>query len=115
MPTILATVTVVLAFMPMAFVTGMMGSYMKPIPFNVPVAMVTSLFVAFIVTPWASYRLMKGEDHGWHSQPPEETKIYKAYKKVLGPLLESTGKRKVFMSIIIGVFLVTMTFRRCSG
>jgi len=52
MPTILATITVVLAFIPMAFVTGMMGSYMKPIPFNVPVAMVTSLFVAFIVTPW---------------------------------------------------------------
>jgi len=110
MPTILATVTVVLAFMPMAFVTGMMGSYMKPIPFNVPVAMVTSLFVAFIVTPWASYRLMKGDAHNGHAQSPEETKIYKAYKKVLGPLLESHGKRKMFMSIIIGVFLVTMTF-----
>ena len=110
MPTILATVTVVLAFMPMAFVTGMMGSYMKPIPFNVPVAMVTSLFVAFIVTPWASYRLMKGDDHNGHAEPLEETKIYKAYKKVLGPLLESHGKRKMFMSIIIGVFLVTMTF-----
>jgi multidrug efflux pump subunit AcrB len=110
MPTILATITVVLAFIPMAFVTGMMGPYMMPIPFNVPVAMVTSLFVAFIVTPWASYRLMKGEDHEGHSQPLEETKIYKAYKKVLGPLLENSGKRKLFMSIIIGVFLVTMTF-----
>ncbi len=63
MPTILATLTVVLAFIPMAFVTGMMGPYMMPIPFNVPVAMVTSLFVAFIVTPWASYRLMKAEHH----------------------------------------------------
>jgi multidrug efflux pump subunit AcrB len=110
MPTILATITVVLAFIPMAFVTGMMGPYMMPIPFNVPVAMVTSLFVAFIVTPWASYRLMKGEDQGGHSQPLEETKIYKAYKKVLGPLLENPGKRKLFMGIIIGVFLVTMTF-----
>ncbi|NTW60596.1 MAG: efflux RND transporter permease subunit, partial [Nitrospirae bacterium] len=110
MPTILATFTVVLAFIPMAFVTGMMGPYMKPIPFNVPVAMVTSLFVAFIVTPWASYRLMKGEDHAGHAQPLEETKIFKAYKKVLGPLLESTGKRRVFMSIIIGVFLAMMAF-----
>jgi len=110
MPTILATITVVLAFIPMAFVTGMMGSYMMPIPFNVPVAMITSLFVAFIVTPWASYRLMKGDGHDKPSQPLEETKIYILYKKVLGPLLESPRKRKVFMAVIGGVFLITMLF-----
>ena len=110
MPTILATITVVLAFIPMAFVTGMMGSYMKPIPFNVPVAMITSLFVAFIVTPWASYRLMKPEDHDAQPVPLEETKLYKGYKKILGPLLENPGKRKLFMSIIIGLFLITMSF-----
>ncbi len=110
MPTILATITVVLAFIPMAFVTGMMGSYMKPIPFNVPVAMVTSLFVAFIVTPWASYRLMKTDHQGEPQLPLEETKLYKGYKKILGPLLENPGRRKLFMSIIIGLFLITMTF-----
>ncbi len=110
MPTILATVTVVLAFIPMAFVTGMMGSYMKPIPFNVPVAMVTSLFVAFIVTPWASYRLMKTDHQGKQPLPLEETKLYKGYKKILGPLLENPGKRKLFMSIVIGMFLISMTF-----
>jgi multidrug efflux pump subunit AcrB len=110
MPTILATITVVLAFIPMAFVTGMMGSYMKPIPFNVPVAMVTSLFVAFIVTPWASYRIMKTDHQGEQPLPLDETKLYKGYKKVLGPLLENPGKRKLFMSIIIGLFLITMTF-----
>ncbi|MDH4162880.1 MAG: efflux RND transporter permease subunit [Nitrospirota bacterium] len=110
MPTILATLTVVLAFIPMAFVTGMMGPYMMPIPFNVPVAMVTSLFVAFIVTPWASYRLMRTEDHGAQQVPLEETKLYKAYKKILGPLLESAPKRKIFMAIVVGVFLVTMVF-----
>jgi multidrug efflux pump subunit AcrB len=110
MPTILATVTVVLAFIPMAFVTGMMGSYMKPIPFNVPVAMITSLFVAFIVTPWASYRLMKPEDHGAQPLPLEQTKLYRGYKKVLGPLLQHRGRRTVFMGVIIGLFLVTMSF-----
>jgi len=103
-------VTVVLAFMPMAFVTGMMGSYMKPIPFNVPVAMITSLLVAFVVTPWASYRIMKGGSHDKPSQPLEETKIYVLYKKVLGPLLENTAKRKVFMAVIGGVFVITMLF-----
>jgi multidrug efflux pump subunit AcrB len=110
MPTILATLTVVLAFIPMAFVTGMMGPYMRPIPFNVPVAMITSLFVAFIVTPWASYRLMKAEHHDGNPPSMEETTIHRLYKKALGPLLANPGKRKVFLAAIVLVFLVTMSF-----
>jgi multidrug efflux pump subunit AcrB len=110
MPTILATLTVVLAFIPMAFVTGMMGPYMRPIPFNVPVAMVTSLFVAFIVTPWASYRLMKAEHHDAGPPSLEETRIYRMYKKILAPLLENDRKRKLFLTAIAVVFLVTMSF-----
>jgi multidrug efflux pump subunit AcrB len=110
MPTILATFTVVLAFIPMAFVTGMMGPYMMPIPFNVPVAMITSLFVAFIVTPWASYRLMSA-DHGETAPPAlEETRIYKLYHKVLAPLLSKPALRKAFLGVIALVFLVTMSF-----
>ncbi|MDA8424415.1 MAG: efflux RND transporter permease subunit [Nitrospiraceae bacterium] len=109
MPTILATITVVLAFIPMAFVTGMMGSYMKPIPFNVPVAMITSLFVAFIVTPWASYRLMKS-DHHEAAPSLEETKIYRMYKKVLEPLLQNPAKRRAFLAIIMTAFIITMSF-----
>ncbi len=110
MPTILATLTVVLAFIPMAFVTGMMGPYMRPIPFNVPVAMITSLLVAFVVTPWASYRLMKA--HHLDGNPPslENTKIYRIYRNILGPLLANPAKRKVFLAIITAVFLVTMSF-----
>src|SRR5512143_3667706 len=97
MPTILATLTVVLAFIPMAFVTGMMGPYMRPIPFNVPVAMVTSLFVAFIVTPWASYRLMKSEHHDANPPSLEETRIYRMYRSVLGPLLAKPRRRKAVL------------------
>ncbi len=110
MPTILATFTVVLAFIPMAFVTGMMGPYMMPIPVNVPVAMITSLFIAFIVTPWASYRLMKTEHFAGRPQPLEETRIYQVYKKVLAPLLVNVKKRKVFMTVIGAVFVITMLF-----
>jgi multidrug efflux pump subunit AcrB len=112
MPTILATLTVVLAFIPMAFVTGMMGPYMMPIPFNVPVAMVTSLLVAFVVTPWASYRLMRADHHGagGTATPPEETRIYKLYQKVLGPLLTKSGTRKIFLGIVLVIFVVTMSF-----
>jgi len=63
-PTILATLTVILAFVPMAFVTGLMGPYMRPIPINVPVAMLASLGVAFIVTPWAAKRFLRPKAHG---------------------------------------------------
>jgi multidrug efflux pump subunit AcrB len=110
MPTILATLTVVLAFIPMAFVTGMMGPYMMPIPFNVPVAMITSLIVAFVVTPWASYRLMKMEPHGVTPPPLEETKIYRMYKSILAPLLSNARRRRLVLGVIAVVFLVTMSF-----
>jgi multidrug efflux pump subunit AcrB len=58
-PTNLATFTVMFAFLPMFWVTGMMGPYMAPIPFNVPIAMITSLAIAYTVAPWAAYRFLK--------------------------------------------------------
>ena len=60
-PTILATFTVIISFIPMYFVTGMMGPYMRPMPLNVPLAMLMSLFIAFTVTPWATYHMLKKE------------------------------------------------------
>jgi multidrug efflux pump subunit AcrB len=62
-PTNLATFTVILAFLPMFWVTGMMGPYMAPIPFNVPVAMLTSLAIAYTVAPWAACRFLKVQGH----------------------------------------------------
>jgi len=53
---------------------------------------------------------MKTDHQGEQQLPLEETKLYKGYKKILGPLLENSGKRKLFMEIIIGLFLITMTF-----
>lgn len=110
MPTILATFTVVLAFIPMAFVTGMMGPYMRPIPFNVPVAMITSLLVAFVVTPWASYRFMKAEHGNKRPRPVEESRVYQIYKRILAPLLVDPRKRKVFLAAAAAVFVITMSF-----
>ncbi|MDZ4727292.1 MAG: efflux RND transporter permease subunit [Leptospira sp.] len=66
-PTILATFTVIAAILPMAFVRGLMGPYMKPIPVGASLAMILSLFVAFIITPWASVRLLK------HSHKEDES------------------------------------------
>jgi len=107
-PTVLATITVMLAFLPMYFVTGMMGPYMAPIPFNVPVAMLASLLVAFIVTPWAAYRLVKVK----YAEPgrPEESWIYRTYSGLLSPLLADTGKRRIFILLVLILFIGAMGF-----
>jgi len=75
-PTILATFTVIAALMPMAFVSGLMGPYMSPIPINASTGMLISLLVAFIVTPWLAYKLLKHSDHsntGEHSNMEDHT------------------------------------------
>ena len=66
-PTNIATLAIILTMVPMAFVGGMMGSFMKPIPYNVPVALVASLFVAYIFTPYLSLKLLKKPEHKHHS------------------------------------------------
>ena len=63
-PTNIATLAIILTMVPMAFVGGMMGSFMKPIPYNVPVALIVSLFVAYIFTPYLSLKLLKKPEHG---------------------------------------------------
>jgi multidrug efflux pump subunit AcrB len=65
-PTNVATLAIILTMVPMAFVGGMMGSFMKPIPYNVPVALIASLFVAYIFTPYLSLRLLKKPEHKHH-------------------------------------------------
>jgi multidrug efflux pump subunit AcrB len=63
-PTILATFTVIAALLPMAFVTGLMGPYMSPIPINASMGMFISLAIAFVITPWLALKLMKPAAHG---------------------------------------------------
>ena len=65
-PTNIATLAIILTMVPMAFVGGMMGSFMKPIPLNVPVALIASLFVAYIFTPYLSLKLLKKPTHKHH-------------------------------------------------
>jgi len=108
-PTILATLTVIVAFIPMAFVTGMMGPYMAPIPFNVPVAMLVSLMVAFVITPWASLRLIKVHESE-KIVPLKEQKIYRLYRATVYPLLSSKWKRRLFVFLVLAAFAVTAAF-----
>jgi multidrug efflux pump subunit AcrB len=90
-PTILATFTVIAALLPMAFVSGLMGPYMRPIPVGASAAMIFSLLIAFIVSPWMSFKVLKGVKPGPDNHEGE--KLHVLYGKMLGPLLDSKRKR----------------------
>jgi len=93
-PVILATLAVIISFLPMFFITGMMGPYMAPMALNVPVAMLMSLLVAFTITPWLSYHLLrKSAEHASHKEfVLEETWLYRTYKAIMDPLFASPQK-----------------------
>ena len=103
-PTILATFTVIASVLPMAFVSGLMGPYMSPMPIGASIAMLLSLFVALTITPYLGYIFLKEKDKkGGASdkkeKPLEATFIYKMYAKFEKPLLESPKKRILFLGI----------------
>lgn len=108
-PTILATFTVIAAILPMAFVSGMMGPYMSPMPIGASIAMILSLFVALTVTPYLGYHLLREKESQEHKkeQGLEAGMIYKIYKKLEQPLLDSRKKRLI--TIGITVFLLAIS------
>jgi multidrug efflux pump subunit AcrB len=104
-PTILATFTVIAAILPMGFVSGLMGPYMRPIPVGATAAMIFSLLVAFIVTPWASIRLLKRDgDHGHE----EETASTKLYRRFMGPLVNERKPRTIFLVGVASLLLLAV-------
>ena len=121
-PTILATFTVIAALMPMAFVTGLMGPYMRPIPINASVGMLLSLAIALVVTPWLSLKLLRRHGHGAdaaqgeHRNAPSVTtkeqpsKLYQLFHKLLSPFLigERAGRRRgVLFATMLGLVLLS--------
>jgi multidrug efflux pump subunit AcrB len=109
-PTILATFAVVAAILPMAFVGGLMGPYMKPIPIGATAAMIFSLLVAFIVTPWASLRLLKrdGGHHGDAHEGGEEGRMTRLYRVVTGKLIRVPAWRYGFLLGVVLLLLASM-------
>jgi multidrug efflux pump subunit AcrB len=114
-PIILATLAVIISFVPMFFITGMMGPYMAPMALNVPVAMLMSLLVAFTITPWLSLHMLKQESQGSHGEVEgalETTAVYRAYEAVMRRVIESRRLRwgiilLVFLLLAFAVWLVT--------
>jgi len=113
-PNFFATLAVISSFIPMLFVTGMMGPYMRPIPFNVPIAMLVSLFVALTVVPWFYLKLMANE-RGMALLRKKELKEHGKdvkkglYTKILMPLLLNKKKRYIFMSVVVILFILAMS------
>ncbi len=102
-PTILATFAVIAALLPMAFVTGLMGPYMSPIPINASIGMLLSLAVAYVVTPWMTNKVLAKVDFSHHQEKEEgESKSKRFFNKVLGPFLHpKKGGIKRFLLLFV--------------
>lgn len=108
-PTIVATLTVVAALLPMLFVSGMMGPYMSPIPANASAAMVFSFFVAVIITPWLMLKL--GKAHAGHGQAAETADgggLGRLYRAVARPILVSRARSWAFLLAVLAMTVASM-------
>lgn len=97
-PLIMSTVTIILAFVPLAFITGMMGPYMAPMAFNVPISVTISGFVAFLITPWLASKLLKNE--ALMEEPKESF-----YARMLSPLIANKTRSKIGLWVVLVLFI----------
>ncbi len=121
-PTILATFTVIAALLPLAFVSGLMGPYMRPIPINASAAMFFSLLVAFMVTPWVALRVLK-KDHGHapaeataeadpsapRASTAAESRTERVYTRIMRPLIANTRLRALTLGGVVLLLLASMS------
>ncbi len=116
-PLITATLAVIVSFLPMFFITGMMGPYMRPMALNVPVTMLMSMLVAFTITPWMAYHVLRrkyetgaANGHADLHDPHDldaikQSRLYKVFYPLMAPLLHS---RLVAWSFLLGMVLLTV-------
>jgi multidrug efflux pump subunit AcrB len=101
-PTILATFTVIAALLPMAFVTGLMGPYMSPIPINASMGMLFSLGIALILTPWLSNHLLgQGNGHTVAEHGPQ--KLQRFFSRLMTPFLRREAGRRMRVLLLGGL------------
>ncbi len=112
-PTILATFTVIAALLPMAFVTGLMGPYMSPIPINASMGMLISLAVAYVLTPWLTYKMLRNVKHTHHGDPDLASgPLYEISRKVVGRFLsgaKAARQRSILLIVILGLILASVS------
>lgn len=114
-PLLMSTLTIILAFIPLAFITGMMGPYMAPMAFNVPLSVISSTLVAFLVTPWLATKFIKPKsnqhpsaintkDSQTKSLPARDFQYF--YRQLLTPLLDSRTKGKSLLGLVFLLFVL---------
>jgi multidrug efflux pump subunit AcrB len=122
-PLITATLAVIVSFLPMFFITGMMGPYMRPMALNVPVTMIMSMVVAFTITPWMAYHALKrryataaagGPAPAAHGAPAEDdletlrrSRLYRLFYPLMAPLLHSRRAAWAFLGVMALLMIVT--------
>jgi multidrug efflux pump subunit AcrB len=125
-PTILATWAVIAAVLPMAFVSGMMGPYMRPIPIGSSAAMLFSLLVAFAVTPWAALKILRGhakttadaaafvdapktdEEEAAEADTMPDNAFTRIYRRLMDPLIAHPTWRWAFLAVVAGITVISM-------
>jgi len=107
-PTILATLTVIAALLPMAFVTGLMGPYMSPIPINASMGMLISLAVAFTVTPWLALKLTARAAHAHHGPTRLDARLAQLFTRMLTPFLNRARGRKARWILLVGILVAIL-------
>jgi multidrug efflux pump subunit AcrB len=109
-PTILATFAVIAAILPMAFVRGLMGPYMRPIPVGASAAMLFSLMVAFVVSPWAALRLLRHYARRPESEHEAEGWTTRLYRRVMNPLIQNSSRRWLFLAGVAVLLMAGVAF-----
>jgi len=107
-PTIIATFTVIAALLPMAFVTGLMGPYMSPIPINASMGMLISLAIAFVVTPWLALKLLKGTGHHAAAADAGSGRLARFFARVLGPFVTASSASRNRRTLAIAVLVLIL-------
>jgi len=112
-PLLMSTVTIILAFIPLAFITGMMGPYMAPMAFNVPVSVMVSTVVAFIVTPWLASKLLVIRHEGAEPTVDDSlgdsanaTGLVRLYQNLLAFVLDSRSRSKILLWLVLLLFIL---------
>ncbi len=103
-PILLATLSIIVSFIPMFFISGMMGPYMAPMALNVPLTMLSSLLVALAITPWVSSKLLKDTAAEVAAYDVKDTGTYRIYRRLVEPFVSSSARSIVLLLVVAGLF-----------